>query len=46
MAIKALPETKTVNYQDYLSLLKSKDLSKLEENRWIFEGTTKFLDGT
>jgi hypothetical protein len=46
MAIKALPETKMVNYQDYLNLLKSTDLTKLEESRWIFEGTPKFLDGT
>jgi hypothetical protein len=33
-----------VNFKDYLELLKSKDLSLLESNRWIFEGASKFLD--
>jgi hypothetical protein len=35
-----------VNFKDYLNLLKSKDLSLLEHNRWIFEGSPKFLDGS
>jgi len=45
-AIVPLPETRTVNFKDFIELLKSKNLSKLKENRWIFEGGAKFLDGT
>ena len=28
-----------------MDLLRSTDLSKLEENRWVFDNHTKFLDG-
>lgn len=46
MAIKALPDTRTVNFEEYISLLKSKDMAQLDKNRWIFEGAPKFLDGS
>lgn len=37
--------TKTVNFAKYIELLRSKDLAALEEQRWVFEGLPKFLDG-
>jgi hypothetical protein len=34
----AKPETRTVNINDLLAILKSKDESLLTKNAWIFEG--------
>ena len=45
MIFEAPKETPKVHYSDYINLLKSKDVSKLQANSWIFEGLSKFLDG-
>ena len=45
MIFEAHKETPKVHYTDYIKLLKSKDVSRLHANSWIFEGLSKFLDG-
>ena len=38
------PKTKVVSFSSLMDILKSKDPSLLEQNKWIFEGDSKFLD--
>lgn len=33
-----------MKFTDYINLLKSRELSLLKDNAWIFEGLSKFLD--
>lgn len=42
--IDPLPETKTVNLQDLVSLLRSSDAEAWESNKWMYDGTLRFLD--
>jgi hypothetical protein len=45
--LMAEPGTKTVNINDLIAILKSKDESLLTKNAWMFEGELfKFLDGS
>lgn len=36
---------KTVNFKQMIEILKSKDASLMEENKWIWDGDFRFLDG-
>jgi len=47
LTFEASPETKTLNYDEYINLLKSKaSLIKEEDYQWIFEGQAKLLDAS
>jgi hypothetical protein len=41
----AKPDTRTVNLNDLISILKSKDESLLTKNAWMFDGELRLLDG-
>jgi hypothetical protein len=45
MVFEPSKDTQVVSFKEYISLLLSKDKSKLIEDSWIFEGQSKFLDG-
>jgi hypothetical protein len=36
---------KTINFNQLISILKSKDGTLFTENKWIWDGDFKFLDG-
>ena len=36
---------KTINFKTLMEVLKSKDASLLEKNKWMFDGDFKFCDG-
>ena len=38
-------KARTLSYSHLISVLKSKDVALLEENRWIWDGEFRFLDG-
>jgi hypothetical protein len=41
-----VPSTaKTINYKQQMDMLKSRDPSLLEANRWVYDGNFRFLDG-
>ena len=41
-----VPSTaKTINYKKQMDMLKSRDPSLLEANRWVYDGNFRFLDG-
>ncbi len=44
MTFEAQRDTPKVNFTQYIELLKSKDLHSLQDNEWIFQGLSKFLD--
>lgn len=37
--------TKSLNFDEVWDTLRSKDAGRLENNRWMFDGTFRFLDG-
>jgi hypothetical protein len=45
MVFEPSKDTQVVSFKEYISLLLTKDKSKLIEDSWIFEGQSKFLDG-
>jgi hypothetical protein len=46
MHIRAAPTAKTLNLKELRRLFNSKDADLWEENRWIFDGERRYLDGT
>jgi hypothetical protein len=36
---------KTINFNDLMTMLKSKDQGVFEKNKWIYDGDFKFCDG-
>ena len=46
MTFTPLKDTFTVNFKTLVKVLSSKNIQDLEDNRQIFEGLPKFLDGT
>jgi hypothetical protein len=44
MHIRAKPETKVINLQTLLSVLRSSDEQVWKENHWMFDGEFKFMD--
>ena len=39
-------EARTVKYSQLVAILKSKDPALFEENKWIWDGSFRFLDKT
>ena len=45
MAIRANPDTTTLNLKELMRVLLSKDKKVWEAKKWIFDGERRFLDG-
>jgi len=45
MHIRPAESTKTIDINTLINILKSKDRSLYESNKWLFEGNSRFLEG-
>jgi len=48
MVLRAKPDTKVVNFEEWKAIVLSKDLSLIDAdgpNGWMFDGVYKYLDG-